>query len=179
MRALGHPPESNAELARTGRNVATAFHEELLAGHRLDPAQVLADPMPTTSSDLVVVRDIDVTCICPHHLLPASGVIHIGYVPNGKLVGLGALAKLARCYAQRLILQETLCEQIATALTDVLGAAAAGCVAELSPACLTCRGERPARARVLTLALRGKLQTDPALRAEFLALARAGAETRP
>jgi GTP cyclohydrolase IA len=179
LRALGHAPEANAELARTGRNVATAFHEELLAGHRVDPAQVLAETIPTSSSDLVLVRDIDVTCICPHHLLPASGVVHVGYVPNGKLVGLGALARLARCYAQRLILQETLSEQIAEALTDFLGAAAAGCVTELSPACLTCRGERPARARVITLALRGQMQTDPALRAEFLSLARASTEARP
>jgi GTP cyclohydrolase I len=171
--ALGHPPESNPELANTGRLVAHAFHHELLAGHRLDPAETLGNTIPSESRDLIVVREIDVTCICPHHLLPASGVVHIGYVPNGKLAGLGGIARLARCYAQRLTLQETLCERIAEALMEQLGAAAAGCIAELSPACLTCRGERPARAQAVSVATRGRMASEPALRGEFVALARA------
>jgi GTP cyclohydrolase I len=173
LRALGHPPESNPELEHTGRLVAHAFHHELLAGHRLDPAEILADTIPSESRDLIVVREIDVSCICPHHLLPASGVVHVGYLPDGKLAGLGALARLVRCFAQRLTLQETLCERVADALMEQLGAAAAGCIAELSPACLTCRGERPARAHAVSLATRGRMANEPALRDEFVALTRA------
>lgn len=171
MRALGHAPDSNQELRDTGRLVAAAFHDELLAGYREDPAAILADTMPATGSELVLIRNIDVVCICPHHLLPASGVVHVGYVPGERIVGLGAIARLARCFAQRLTLQETLCERVCDALDEHLGAAAAGCIAELSPACLTCRGERPARARVVSMASAGRLRTDANLRREFIALA--------
>jgi len=170
LTALGHPPSSDPELRETGRLVARAYHEELLAGYRMDPAEVLRDTLSTTSSGLVIVRDISVTCICPHHLLPASGVIHVGYYPNERIVGLGALARLARGFAARLILQETLCEQIAEALVRHLGARGAGCVAQLEPACLTTRGERAAHASVITTATSGVLRKDAALRSEFFAV---------
>ena len=171
LRALGHAPEGDPELASTGRLVASAFHHELLAGYRMDPAKILAQSMPTQSRAMVVVRGIDVACICPHHLLPASGVVHVGYLPEDRIVGFGAIAQLARCYTRRLTLQESLCESIADALVEHLGAAAAGCVADLSPACLTCRGERPAHARVVSFATAGRMRQDAALRSEFLALA--------
>jgi GTP cyclohydrolase I len=171
LRALGHAPEQNPLLADTGKLVAAAFHDDLLAGYREDPSLLFADSMASSSADLVVVRGIDVTCVCPHHLLPASGQLHVGYVPDGKLAGLGSIARLGRCYAQRLVLQETLCEQVANALIEHLGAAAAGCIAELSPACLNCRGERQPRARVLSFASAGRMRGDAALRREFLELA--------
>ena len=171
LSALGHAPERDPLLAETGRLVAAAFHDELLAGYREDPRRILADSMPSGSADLIVVRGIDVTCVCPHHLLPCSGQLHVGYVPAGKLAGLGSIARLARCYAQRLVLQETLCEQVAEALVRELGAAAAGCIADLAPGCLTCRGERQARARVVSFASAGRMSSDAALRGEFLQLA--------
>jgi GTP cyclohydrolase I len=174
LRALGHPVDSDPQLADTGRLVAEAFHGELLAGYRTDPAEVLRESVAASGGDLVVVRDIDVTCICPHHLLPASGVLHIAYVPTYKVVGLGALSRLAQCFARRLILQETLCEQIADALETQLSAAAAGCIAELAPTCLTARGERPAHARVVSVATTGRLRQDAELRREFFAVARVG-----
>jgi GTP cyclohydrolase I len=169
--ALGHSTATEPELAATGQLEAAAFHDELLAGYRMDPKRILADTIPTRSQAMVVVRDIDVVCICPHHLLPASGVVHVGYLPTERIVGFGALAQLARCYAQRLTLQETLCERVADALVEHLGAAASGCIAELSPACLTCRGARPSQARVVTYAVSGRMQHDADLRREFLGLA--------
>jgi GTP cyclohydrolase I len=177
LTALGHSPESDPQLAETGRLVAAAFHDELLAGYRTNPADILRDSVAVSGGDLIVVRAIDVTCICPHHLLPASGVIHIGYVPTTKVVGLGALAALARCFSRRLILQETLCEQIVEALQTELEASGAGCIAELAPACLIARGENQAHARVLTTASSGRLRTDPQLRQEFFACARVGEAT--
>lgn len=170
LRALGHPVDSAPELAHTGELVASAFHHELLRGYRMDPAAILADTIAADGGDLVVVRDIDVTCICPHHLLPASGVLHIGYVPDGKIVGLGAIARLAECFTRRLILQETLCENVADALVTHLGARGAACVARLAPACLTARVERPAHAKAVTSATAGVLRSDPSLRGEFFAL---------
>ena len=169
--ALGHPTDSDPELAATGQLVAAAFHDELLAGYRMDPARILVDTIATRSHAMVVVRDIDVVCICPHHLLPSTGVVHVGYLPNERIVGFGAIAQLARGFAQRLTLQETLCERVADALVQHLGAVAAGCIADLSPACLTCRGTRPSQARVVTYAVSGRMQHDADLRREFLGLA--------
>ena len=174
LSALGHAPSGDPQLAQTGRLVATAFHEELLAGYRMDPAEILRDSVAASGGDLIVVRSLDVTCICPHHLLPASGVLHVGYVPGGRVVGLGALSRLALCFSRRLILQETLCEEVAAALERELGAPAAGCIAELAPACLTARGERPAHARVVTTATTGRLRHDAQLRHEFFAQCRVG-----
>jgi GTP cyclohydrolase I len=172
LTALGHPPASDPELRDTGTLVARAFHEELLAGHRADPAEILRETLTATATDLILVRNLPVTCICPHHLLPASGVLHIGYLPGARIVGFGALARLAQAFARRLILQETLCERIADALCEHLEARGAGCIAELSPQCLCARGERPAHATVVTAATSGELRSNSALRAELFALAR-------
>ncbi len=171
LRALGHPLDSDPQLTNTPQLVARAFHDDLLRGYRMRPAEILADTVAGSSSDFVVVRDLDITCMCPHHLLPASGVVHVGYVPNGRVVGLGALARLVECFSRRLILQETLCEQVAQALVTHLGARAAGCIAELEPACLRARGEEPAHARVLSMASAGAMRDDARLRDEFLSLA--------
>ena len=178
LRALGHAPDNDVQLAETGRLVAAAFGDDLLAGYRTSPAQVLRETVASSGGELIVVRDIAVTCICPHHLLPASGVVHVAYVPTTKVVGLGALARLAQCLSRRLILQETLCEQIALALETELGASGSGCIADLAPACLTARGENQAGARVVTAATRGKLQNDAQLRSAFFGCARS-AEVKP
>jgi GTP cyclohydrolase I len=171
LAALGHPRDSDPQLADTGRLVAHAFHEELLSGYRVQPAEVLAESVASSGGDLIVVRAIDATCICPHHLLPASGVVHVAYVPAGRVVGFGALARLVQCFARRLILQESLCEQIVAALDTHLGVAAAGCIADLQPSCLTIRGARPAHARATALATSGRLRDDAQLRREFFQLA--------
>lgn len=173
LTALGHPPDSDAELRETGKLVARAFHRELLSGYRDDAAAILRDTLAADGcEDMVVVRNIAVTCICPHHLLPATGNLHIGYLPAGRIVGLGALARLAHCYARRLILQESLCKQIAEALVQELGARGAACIAELTPTCMTVRGERATHAQAVTVATAGLLQSDAELRREFFALAR-------
>ena len=171
LTALGHPPDSDPQLRDTGRMVARAFHEEFLCGYAADPAALLADSIASTGGDLVVVRELSITCMCPHHLVPATGVVHLGYLPSDRIVGFGALERLAQALSRRLILQEALCEQIAEALVHGLGARGAGCIAELQPACLTARGKRPTHAKVVTAALSGALRDDADLRREFYALA--------
>lgn len=158
LRALDLDPASDPELTRTGELVAEAFANDLLSGYRLDPSVILADAMPS-GGELVLVRDLPTTIMCPHHLLPASGVVHLAYVPRGRVAGLGALARLVDCFARRLTLQETMSQQVADALVAHLGAAAAGCVADFSPACLTARGERRHGARVVSLGTAGETAT--------------------
>lgn len=178
LTALGHPPDSDPQLRDTGRLVARAFHEEFLCGYAADPAALLRDSIASTGGDLVVVKDLSITCICPHHLLPATGLLHLGYLPSNRIVGFGALERVAQALSRRLILQEALCEQIAQALVDELGARGAGCIAELQPACLTARGKRPTHAKVVTAATSGVLRENADLRREFFALAQRS-EARP
>lgn len=178
LTALGHPPDSDPQLRDTGKLVARAFHEEFLCGHAADPAAILRDSIAAGGGDLIVVKDLTITCMCPHHLLPATGVLHLGYLPSDRIVGFGALERLAQALSRRLILQEALCEQIAQALVDHLGARGAGCIAELQPACLTARGKRPTQAKVVTAATSGVLRENADLRREFFALAQRS-EARP
>ena len=155
LTALGHAPASDPELATTGRRVAEAFHQELLSGYRMDPSEILSDTCASQSEDLVVLTGITTTAICPHHLLPASGVAHVAYLPDGKLAGLGALARLVQCFARRLVLQEKLARDVANALVEYLGAKAAGCVVELEPTCMIARGCRQFGSRATSMAFAG------------------------
>lgn len=168
LRALGAPVDSDPELRETGTKVAEAFGRELLAGYRMDPASILAESTDAQTKGLVVLSQIPTIAMCPHHLLPASGVVHVGYLPGDRVVGLGALGRLVQCFAQRLILQEELGESVVDALLTHLGAVGAACVVDLAPMCVTARGGRYHGARAVTSAYGGRLETDGTLRAEFL-----------
>lgn len=165
LAALGHPPQSDPELRGTGRRVAEAYAHELLTGYAEDPAAILADATASDAPGLVVVTDVRVTTMCPHHLLPASGVAHVGYLPGARVVGLGALARVVQCFARRLILQEDLGAKVADALVRHLGAKAAACALDLSPTCMTARGEREHGARAVSVAYAG--DADDAFRRSF------------
>jgi GTP cyclohydrolase I len=161
-------PEGDPELAGTGARVADAFANDLLAGYDMDPRAILADRAASTAPGLVLVASVATTTMCPHHLLPASGVVHVGYWPGEGVVGLGAVARLVDCYARRFALQEDLGQQIAAALVQHLGARGAGVVVDLSPACMTARGDRRHGARAVTTAFAGAAASDTSMRAELL-----------
>jgi GTP cyclohydrolase IA len=164
LRALGRSPECEPELSNTPRLVASAWADELLIGYQMDPAAILSETLATADAELVGLRDVATTVLCPHHLMPASGVVHLVYAPAGRVVGLGALARLVTCYARRLILQETLVQAVADALVEHLGARGAGCVANLAPACLTARGERCHAASAMSFASAGEMRQGGPLR---------------
>jgi GTP cyclohydrolase IA len=170
LRALGFTPERDPDLRETARLVSDAYADELLAGYALDPAAILAESVSTGSSEIVALCDVPTTIMCPHHLLPASGVVHVAYAPADRVVGLGALARLIECYARRLTLQETFVRNVADALCNHLGARGAGCVAELAPACVNARSAQCGAAHALTFAASGEMQAGGALHGAFLAL---------
>lgn len=175
LEALGVPISSDPELQGTGRRVAEAFANDLLEGYSLDPAAILAEATSSSAAGLVVVTGVATTAICPHHLLPASGVVHVGYLPGSKVVGLGAIARLVDCFARRLILQEDLGQHVADALVEHLGARGAGVVVDLVPTCMTARGGRRHGARAVTTAWSGVMADEAAARQELLsAVALAG-----
>lgn len=161
-------PEGDPELAGTGARVAEAFANDLLSGYDLDPKEILADRASSHAPGLVLVTHVATTTMCPHHLLPATGVTHVGYWPGDGVVGLGAVARLVDCYARRFALQEDLGQNVADALVTHLGARGAGVVVDLSPACMTARGDRRHGARAVTTAFAGAAQKDAAMRAELL-----------
>jgi GTP cyclohydrolase I len=168
LRAVGAPVDTDPELAATGRKVASAFHEELLRGYSMDPAAILADRTESTAPGLVVVTDLPLVLMCPHHLMPAEGVAHVGYLPGPAVVGFGAIGRLVECFSRRLILQEALGELLVQALATHLEARGAGCVIDVTPSCFTARGGRHHGARTVTMAFAGILNDDASSRREFL-----------
>jgi GTP cyclohydrolase IA len=165
LRALGHEPAG--DLAGTGDRVAEAWADDLLQGYAVDPAAVLraaAVPLSEDSAsgppNIVVLRDIAVTTMCPHHLLPAFGVGLVAYLPGTKLAGIGALAQILDAYARRLTLQETIGAEVAGLLVRELGARGALCKLSLTHMCLIARGERRAGAVVETLAASGSFASQ-------------------
>jgi GTP cyclohydrolase I len=177
LRAVGAPVDDDPELAQTGPRVAEAFANDLLAGYGMDPAAILADATASEAPGLVLVTHLAASTTCPHHLMPASGVVHVGYLPGDRVVGLGALGRLVDCFSRRLILQEDLGQQVADALVEHLGARGAGVMVDLAPTCLTARGDRRHGARAVTLAFGGAMRDHVALQQRFLAAV--GAAGRP
>ncbi len=155
LRALGRDPEREPELAGTGRRVADAWADELLAGYAVDVDALVAKSAFPGSSDVVAVRDVPVVTVCPHHLLPARGTATVVYAPEGRLVGVGTLAALVDAYARRLALQERIGEQVVSTLSSHLAPRWAACRLLLEHGCMTARGEKAHGAHVETIAFAG------------------------
>ena len=108
--------------------------------------------------------------MCKHHFLPFYGVAHVGYLPNGKIVGLSKLARAVETFARRPQVQERLTSQIADTIEEVVGAKGVGVVIEAEHLCMTARGVRKPGARMMTSAMRGAFRQNPSTRQEFMNL---------
>jgi GTP cyclohydrolase I len=170
--ALGEDPDREG-LQRTPRRVAGAY-AELFAGLREDPCAHLGVTFDEGHKELVVLRDIPFASLCEHHLLPFTGVAHVGYIPQGRVVGLSKLARLVEGYARRPQVQERLTSEIADALMAGLEPDGCGVVIEAVHTCMTIRGIRKPGATMVTSAVRGGFRRRPATRAEFFAIVRGG-----
>ena len=122
--------------------------------------------------EMVLVRDIELWSMCEHHLVPFTGVAHVGYIPaeTGKITGLSKLARLVDVYAKRPQVQERLTTQVADALMELLEARGVIVVIEAEHLCMTMRGVKKAGARTITSAVRGQFRTNATTRAEAMAL---------
>ena len=171
--AVGEDPDRDG-LRDTPKRVAKSY-QELLAGLDQDPREVLSATFDVGHDELVLVRDIELWSICEHHLVPFTGVAHVGYIPreNGHVTGLSKLARLVDVFARRPQVQERLTTQVADALTDVLEPRGVIVVIEAEHLCMAMRGVRKGGARTVTSAVRGQLR-DPATRAEAMGLITAG-----
>lgn len=166
LEALGY--DTGREVLRdTPRRVAASYAQ------MLTPVAFEFTTFPNEGyNELIVARSIHFHSLCMHHLLPFVGVAHVGYLPEGRIVGLSKLARVVEHYARDLQVQERLTEQIASCLQEHLSPKGVGVVLEAEHMCMSLRGVQKPGTRTVTSSLHGVIRDDPRTRAEFLALVR-------
>lgn len=149
---------------------------EKTCGYNQTPGEVLKvfEDGAADVDEMILVRDIDFESVCEHHMERIWGVVHIGYIPNGKIVGLSKLWRLTDIFARRLQVQERLTGQIADVLVEYLSPIGVGVVVEARHSCMESRGINKRGQLTITSALRGVIKEKPEARSEFLSLARGG-----
>lgn len=167
LTALGRDSQSE-HLAETPRRVAHAF-AELLSPR---PFDLTTFPNDEGYDELVLARNIPFHSLCQHHLLPFYGVAHVGYIPDGRILGLSKLARVVELFASDLQVQERLTQQVADWLELHLEPKGVGIVLEAEHLCMSLRGVRAHGAQTLTSAVRGLMRDDARSRHEFFALTR-------
>ena len=165
LAALGQDP-SDEQLLDTPRRVAASYNELLTP----TPFTLTTFPNDEGYDELVLARAIPFSSLCQHHLLPFTGVAHVGYLPAGRILGLSKLARVVELFARRLQLQERLTTQVADWLQVQLEPKGVAVVLEAEHLCMTVRGVKADGARTVTSALHGLLRSDPRSRQEFLDL---------
>jgi len=161
--SLDHP-----DLKDTPARVVQAWQAEFLAGYGMDPTRLLAVYFPSPGGGPVILTGLSFVSMCPHHLLPVSGVAHVAYLPGDEVVGLGRISSLVDCFTRRLVLQETSTRQIAETLMAELGCAGAACVLSARQGCLSLRGARQTHANCTTAVYLGAFEQDESLRTLFV-----------
>lgn len=166
--ALGEDPNREG-LRETPRRIAQMY-AEIFAGLRIDPKSLLAVQFEEGDDEMVILRDIPFYSTCEHHFLPFHGVAHIGYIPDGRVVGISKLARLVDAFARRPQLQERLTSQVADCVMEVLKPDGVAVVVEAEHLCLTMRGIKKPGSKMVTSAMRGGFRRESVTRAEFLSL---------
>ncbi|GAA2465903.1 MULTISPECIES: GTP cyclohydrolase I FolE [Streptomyces] len=167
--AVGEDPDREG-LRETPARVARAY-KEIFAGLWQEPEDVLTTTFDLGHDEMILVKDIEITSCCEHHLVPFRGVAHVGYIPSvsGKITGLSKLARLVDVFARRPQVQERLTTQVADSLMKILEPRGVIVVIECEHMCMSMRGIRKPGAKTITSAVRGQLR-DVATRAEAMSL---------
>ncbi|MBM3139253.1 MAG: GTP cyclohydrolase I FolE [Chloroflexi bacterium] len=168
IRQLGEDPDREG-LLETPRRIA-AMYAELFDGLNRDPVSVLSVGFEEGHDEMVILRSIPFYSMCEHHFLPFHGQAHVGYLPDGRIVGLSKIARAVDIFARRPQLQERLTTQVAECIEHVLGAKGVGVVIEAEHLCMTARGVRKPGSIMVTSAMRGTFRADATTRQEFLRL---------
>ena len=168
IRWAGENPNREGLLGTPAR--VTRAYEEFFAGYNLDPITILGATFEEISDydNMVVLKDIRLESHCEHHIVPILGVVHIGYLPDRRVVGISKLARLVEVFAKRMQIQEALTAQIADTINDVLKPKGVAVVIEAAHQCMTTRGIRKPGVRMVTSRMLGSFSSDPTTRQEFL-----------
>ena len=170
LEAIGEDPDRDG-LVRTPLRIAEMY-EEIFSGLHADPSEHLTVTFEADHDEMVMVRDIAVTSLCEHHLVPFSGRAHVAYIPgdDGRITGLSKIARLVDGFARRPQVQERLTTQIADALVEVLKPDGVFVVIEAEHMCMSMRGVKKPGSLTITSAVRGLFKTNAATRAEAMSL---------
>jgi GTP cyclohydrolase I len=170
IEAIGEDPGREG-LRQTPERIARMY-AELFAGLHVEPKSLLKTQFDVAHDEMVILKDIPFYSICEHHFMPFHGVAAVGYIPDGKVVGLSKLARLVEAYARRPQIQEQLTGQIADAIMEALQPDGVAVVIEAEHLCMTQRGVKKPGSRMVTSATRGTFRSHDVTRREFLALVR-------
>lgn len=169
LREIGEDPNREG-LVDTPKRVAAAL-DFLTSGNRSNPRETINRAVFVQEThNMVIVRDIELYSLCEHHLLPFFGRCHIGYIAEGRVIGVSKLARLVDLYARRLQLQERITDQIAHSLMESLKADGVGVVIEAQHLCMMMRGVEKQNSMMTTSAMLGSFRRSVATRSEFLTL---------
>jgi len=165
---IGEDP-SREGLRKTPKRVATAY-EDWFKGYQDDPEDFLNKTFSEVDGydEMVVLKDIRYESHCEHHMAPIIGRVHVGYLPNRKVIGISKLARVVEAYAKRLQVQERMTAQIANCIQNTLKPKGVGVIVEGTHQCMTTRGVRKSGVSMITSQLLGDFRTDPSTRMEFL-----------
>lgn len=168
IEAIGDDP-SREGLIDTPRRIAEMY-ADIFGGINQDPEEHLKIGFEEGHQEMVIAKDIPFYAMCEHHFLPFHGTAHIGYIPNGRVVGASKLSRVVEVFARRPQLQERLTTQVADTMVNVLQPKGVGVIIEAEHLCMTMRGIRKPGSKMVTSAMRGLLRERAATRAEFLTL---------
>jgi GTP cyclohydrolase IA len=168
LAAVGEDPQREGLRETPGR--VARMYAELFSGLHADPRIHLRKFFTEKYDEMVLVRDISFNSMCEHHLLPFSGAAHIGYIPNGKVVGLSKLARVVEVVSHRPQVQERMTEEIANLLIEELEVKGVAVVIEAEHSCMTIRGVRKPGSVCVTSAMKGIFRSSLSSRSEVMNL---------
>ena len=168
LRWAGEDPQREG-LLDTPRRVAKAYND-WFSGYAIDPEEYLARTFEEVCGydELIVLRDIEFESHCEHHMAPIIGKVHVGYLPNGKVVGISKLARVVETFARRFQVQEKMTSQIANCIESVLKPRGVGVVVVGAHECMTTRGIHKRGVSMVTSKMLGTFREDARTRSEFL-----------
>ncbi len=169
LKSIGEDP-SREGLKDTPKRAARAL-AFLTKGYNENITDIINGAIfQSDNSEMVILKDIELYSMCEHHILPFVGKCHIGYIPNGKVLGISKLARIADHFARRLQIQENLTKQIADCLLDTINAKGVGVVIEAKHFCMMMRGVEKQNSVMTTSMMLGQFRESDKTRAEFLSL---------
>ena len=168
LEAVGENP-SREGLKDTPRRIADMY-ADIFSGLDMDPRDALVIGFDEGHHEMVILKDIPFYSMCEHHFLPFFGLAHVGYIPKGRIAGASKVARAVDILAKRPQLQERLTTQVAEAMVEALKPNGVAVVIEAEHMCMTMRGVKKPRSKIVTSAMRGIFRENPATRAEFMSL---------